>query len=335
MSGGFTKLYQSILLSSVWLESGATRLLWITMLASADREGCVYAAVPGLAHAARITVPECEAGLEVLSAPDPHSRSKEHDGRRIEAIEGGWRILNYGRYRAMDSSTERVKAWRDKRRNETSATVSPVAGVAATLPFASASASEVGSAFQEGGVGETAPDVAPDPRYQSPEDLLLEANLRAKVEMYGRAARNPDAVLMAVAAEMNGMHGSATPAEMLLALSDMQANGEGFNISRLRGYLRRGREHEAHPPPIGKWTGTSNGAEALAAVVALIESLQVPGQGMKRVLRKANVQALGERHYAAVVKIGGVQRVIADASGERYGLLLRDFQSAWAEPPSG
>ena len=40
---GFTKLFQSILTSSVWSEDNETRIVWITMLALADQNGSVSA----------------------------------------------------------------------------------------------------------------------------------------------------------------------------------------------------------------------------------------------------------------------------------------------------
>src|SRR5216117_648729 len=97
---GYVKVFGSILDSTIWRESHATRLVWITMLAMAGREGIVDASVPGLADRARVTREECEAALETLSKPDIDSRSQEFEGRRIEKVDGGWFILNYGKYRS-------------------------------------------------------------------------------------------------------------------------------------------------------------------------------------------------------------------------------------------
>jgi hypothetical protein len=97
----FTKLFSTITESTVWSESNATRIVWITMLASADSMGRVLAAVPGLAHKARVSIEECEAALTRFRAPDPYSRTRDFDGRRIEDIDGGWRLLNYAKYRGL------------------------------------------------------------------------------------------------------------------------------------------------------------------------------------------------------------------------------------------
>lgn len=114
---GFTKLFSTIVTSSIWSEDDKTRIVWITMLALANREGVVEAAVPGLANAARVSVEDCEAALKRFCEPDKYSRSKSHDGRRIEAIEGGWKLLNHASYREKLSSIDRAEYQRVKQAN--------------------------------------------------------------------------------------------------------------------------------------------------------------------------------------------------------------------------
>lgn len=91
-------LWQDILTSSIWSETHATRIVWITMLASADEEGIVHASVGGLAHLARVPHAECQLALDVLKKPDDDSRTKDKEGRRIEDVDGGWRIINWKKY---------------------------------------------------------------------------------------------------------------------------------------------------------------------------------------------------------------------------------------------
>jgi len=57
---------------------------------------------------------QCHAALTCLEAPDEYSRTREHDGRRIEEIDGGWRLLNHGKYRALLSAEERKEYNRRK-----------------------------------------------------------------------------------------------------------------------------------------------------------------------------------------------------------------------------
>src|SRR5947209_1975661 len=97
---GFTKLYSTIITSSIWSEDAETCKVWITLLALAEPDGFVPAALPGIANAARLPVDVCQRILDKLQAPDPYSRSAQFDGRRLAKIERGWQILNYGYYRA-------------------------------------------------------------------------------------------------------------------------------------------------------------------------------------------------------------------------------------------
>jgi hypothetical protein len=71
------------------------------MLSMADPLGRVNASVPGLAHMSRVPLPDTQKALEIFMAPDQFSRSKDHDGRRIEEITGGWQLLNYKMYREL------------------------------------------------------------------------------------------------------------------------------------------------------------------------------------------------------------------------------------------
>ncbi len=104
---GFTKLFNSILQSTIWTEPNETRILWITMLAMSDKFGCVNASIPGLARTAGISIEETELALKRFQEPDAYSRTKDHEGRRVEEIEGGWRLLNHSKYRALMSVEER------------------------------------------------------------------------------------------------------------------------------------------------------------------------------------------------------------------------------------
>lgn len=100
---GYTKLFSSILASTIWNEESATRIVWITMLAMKDRDGVVEGSVPGLAVLARVTMQECERAIATLSAPDPSSRTKVEDGRRIRPCPEGWQVINHDLYQHRGS----------------------------------------------------------------------------------------------------------------------------------------------------------------------------------------------------------------------------------------
>ncbi len=119
----YNKLFTKILDSSIWMEPTATRLVWMTFIASMDEEGFAqYASVANLAHRARLSIEETQAAVDCLEAPDsltPHEQ--ENEGRRIERVPGGWIILNSAKYREMvtkaiakEKTRERVAKHREK-----------------------------------------------------------------------------------------------------------------------------------------------------------------------------------------------------------------------------
>ena len=129
---GYTKLFNSILASTIWRETDTTRIVWITLLAMADKDGIAEGSVPGLADLARVSIEDCETALEALTSPDHYSRTSEHEGRRVEIVDGvGWRLLNHAKYRMKMSEDERREynrkkqaEWRSNQRETTKKKVS-------------------------------------------------------------------------------------------------------------------------------------------------------------------------------------------------------------------
>jgi hypothetical protein len=99
MAGGYTKLFASIVSSSIWVKPNHIVRVWIAMLATCDHKGIVEGSIPGFANIAMVSIPEMEEALECLKAPDSYSRTKDFEGRRIEDTQGGWRIINHKQYR--------------------------------------------------------------------------------------------------------------------------------------------------------------------------------------------------------------------------------------------
>ncbi len=77
------------------------------MLAMADRNGRVWASIPGLAKEAGVPLEDAERALKDFLSPDEYSRTKDHEGRRIKEIDGGWLLLNHAKYRDMRDEAER------------------------------------------------------------------------------------------------------------------------------------------------------------------------------------------------------------------------------------
>ena len=111
----YNKLYTKILDSSIWLEPNPTRIVWITFLAAMDEDGFAqFSSVRNLANRAMVTTEEAEAAVKTLESPDRESANKEHDGRRIERVPGGWMILNANLYRDIVTRTEKLRLNRER-----------------------------------------------------------------------------------------------------------------------------------------------------------------------------------------------------------------------------
>ena len=120
MGKPFVVLDAELLNSSVWAEAAHVKLVWITLLLLCDTEGYVAAALPGVARAAGVSLAECEDAFARLMAPDPHSRTKANEGRRLAVADRGFTILNFvalveRRALARAKSAERTRRWRERR----------------------------------------------------------------------------------------------------------------------------------------------------------------------------------------------------------------------------
>lgn len=111
----YVKAHQEMLYSSIWSEDSDTRIIWLTMLLlKSPADHVVKANVDGLAHAARVSVEKVERALGKFLGPDPKSRSREFEGRRIEVVDGGWRILNGEKYAHLMGPEDRREYLRRK-----------------------------------------------------------------------------------------------------------------------------------------------------------------------------------------------------------------------------
>jgi hypothetical protein len=121
--GGFAKLYGDRLAHSSLLDTAvATRWIFVYILAQADSHGRFRCAtVAGLARAANVAVEDAERAVRELETPDPDSTTKDHEGRRLLRIPGGWQIANYARYRSYQSPRQRAEAERKRRQREDAA----------------------------------------------------------------------------------------------------------------------------------------------------------------------------------------------------------------------
>ncbi len=106
----YTKLDTNIIYSTVWKEPAEIIKVWFTLMALADRDGYVGASTEGIARAALVKEEVVDEALALFQSPDPKSRTKDFEGRRIVEVDGGWKLLNHAKYRDAQSAEERREA---------------------------------------------------------------------------------------------------------------------------------------------------------------------------------------------------------------------------------
>jgi hypothetical protein len=112
---GFTKLDNRILQSSIMAEDPFTFKIWITLLAACGADGIAECSAMYLESICRIPIDQVKKSLEKLMSCDENSRSTNDDGKRIERVDGGYRIINYLKYRDLSlksSEAERKRLYR-------------------------------------------------------------------------------------------------------------------------------------------------------------------------------------------------------------------------------
>lgn len=164
----YSKLHSSLVYSSLWTQPDEVRLLFITLLAVADRQGYVYGSRSGLERLANIIVRERddESPWDVLMSPDPDSsdlmRNPENEGRRIEEVPGGFRLLNFEYYRGLRNEDDRREQtrqaqarFREKKKHSSGGrSVSPSKPASSMMSQSNASPSVSASGKKEEGTRE-------------------------------------------------------------------------------------------------------------------------------------------------------------------------------------
>jgi len=120
---GWVPIVSDIVESSLWEEADYVVKVFITMLAKKDKFFFVRGDIYTVAKWANKTdkIDEVIEALRVLSSPDTRKPlvKQEFDGRRIEAKEGGWFILNGEKYRKLVThfkETQRKREWANSNR---------------------------------------------------------------------------------------------------------------------------------------------------------------------------------------------------------------------------
>ena len=227
--------------------------MWVTFLALADKDGIVEGSVPGLADMARLTVDEARTAIDILSSPDPDSRSKESEGRRILPIDGGWLLVNHSRYRELLSLEERreylrIKQAEHRAKRQQMSTLDATGGEASTLSTHAEAAPEASSDADHTPLTPFAPAV--------PNKSLLQLRVEA---LFHRRPKTPwDGSELRAWAKNKGAI-EATPEEDLKLLEWFYSLPQAQTYARKNlatllnnwnGEIDRAKNHQGQKPPV-------------------------------------------------------------------------------------
>lgn len=130
----YTKVFRSIY-DGTLADNWRAMVTFQQMLILADSQGVVDMTVGAMSRTTGIPVEILSEGIAALEAPDPASRSPDMEGRRIARLdahrEWGWFLVNFAKYRAMQTREEKNEADRERMRSKRAAARSNVSqGVA-------------------------------------------------------------------------------------------------------------------------------------------------------------------------------------------------------------
>lgn len=247
----YVKLFASLLESSVWAEDAPTRLVWITLLLMADRDGFVRGSPSGLARRANVGMAECRKAMATLEAPDVESGTDAWGGRRIERVAEGWQILNYMKYRDLADTDVRRQQVREAVQRHRQRKASVIIG---NQPQAHAEA-EVEATTPPLPAREPEPSPWPD-FAAAPETTFLPARYLPALDRAMKASRNPgqveSTVRDAIASPTSTMpkHCQFAPEIVGQALEELLATGP-FSPAGLRTFCQRLVRERSEPPKAG------------------------------------------------------------------------------------
>jgi hypothetical protein len=109
----YVKLFRSIFQGTLRGNSNGL-LVFTNLLANCDRDGVVDVHPRAIAEEVGLDVETVRAVLVDLESPDAESRTPDEEGRRIVRMDEhrvwGWRVVNYGKYRAIKNEEDRREA---------------------------------------------------------------------------------------------------------------------------------------------------------------------------------------------------------------------------------
>jgi hypothetical protein len=158
----FAKVYSQIFDSSI-AENYTVRHVFMDLLVLADSEGVVDMTMHAIARRTNVPQEVIRDAIQVLSEPDPASRSEAEDGRRLALVDThrdwGWRIINYEHYRKLRDEEGRRAYHRDYMRSYRESGKGPdVKNVnSCEVPLTSVKESDAGLTHAEGDAEASSP----------------------------------------------------------------------------------------------------------------------------------------------------------------------------------
>jgi hypothetical protein len=115
----YTPLDSQAMFSTAFLEGPLPWAIWTAILSTADQDGITSLSPLYLARAWRMPVEEIAKAWDIHTQPDPSSKNKEHEGRRlIETDNGRWLVVSHAQYRAQYTEDVRKARLRDAKRRQ-------------------------------------------------------------------------------------------------------------------------------------------------------------------------------------------------------------------------
>lgn len=165
---------KGIINSSLWIFGTPEEFkLWSYLMYTAKpATGVVDEPAWLLAEHTKLSIEQVEKALAAFASPDPRSRTKREDGRRIRIEDGKIVLLNYLSFRDKDHSTERVRSWRERKRSETAGNgLKRRSTVTATVKREATPPGTQGQGQGQGHITENETDCRADARPSTPEPV--------------------------------------------------------------------------------------------------------------------------------------------------------------------
>jgi hypothetical protein len=173
---GFTKLDSDILLSSIMSEPPETFKVWIAFLAACGPDGVARVSSVAISKICDLSMDSVRGAIAKLEGPDEESRSLNDEGKRIKRVDGGYKIINYQKYREKTYKETEAERKLKKRKGQgcpeesgNVRTCPEESGEIQEIPDTYASASSSASPLNNNGGEEDLPDTNTIPSGPKPE----------------------------------------------------------------------------------------------------------------------------------------------------------------------